>query len=110
MSTPLHETKTVKVDIFDIPADQVDEYMKDREACAEAATEVMKKYCVTVKRETIDPKEGEGIFGYHITGEIMMSVMLDPFEIPVMKEAMRVGHLEKYILEANAIFLDEDGK
>ena len=50
------------------------------------------------------------IFGYHITGEIMMSVMLDPFEIPVMKEAMRVGHLEKYILEANAIFLDENGK
>ena len=49
------EVKTVKVDIFDIPETKVEEYISNREEVAEAAAQVMKSYCVTVKRETLEP-------------------------------------------------------
>lgn len=47
------EVKTVKVDIFDIPETKAKEYIATREEVAKAAMEVMKPYCVTVKRETL---------------------------------------------------------
>ncbi len=50
----------------------------------------MKPYCVTVKRETLDEDEGEAVVGYYVTGEILMCVILDPFEVPVMKDQIKV--------------------
>ena len=97
------EVKTVKVDIFDIPETKAKEYISNREEVAEAATQVMKPYCVTVKRETLDPEEGEAIVGYYVTGEILMCVILDPFEVPVMKVALDKGTLKDYILAANEL-------
>ena len=100
------EVKTVKVDIFDIPETKVEEYIANREEVAEAAAQVMKSYCVTVKRETLDPEEGEAVVGYYITGEILMCVNLDPFEVPVMKVALDKGTLKDYILAANDLTED----
>lgn len=100
------EVKTVKVDIFDIPETKVDEYIANREEVAEAAIQVMKPYCVTVKRETLDPEEGDAVVGYYVTGEILMCVILDPFEVPVMKVALDKGSLKEYILAANDLTID----
>ena len=100
------EVKTVKVDIFDIPETKVEEYIENREEVAEAAAQVMKSYCVTVKRETLDPEEGEAVVGYYITDEILMCVILDPFEVPVMKVALDKGTLKDYILAANDLTED----
>lgn len=99
------EVKTVKVDIFDIPETKVEEYIANREEVAEAA-QVMRPYCVTVKRETLDPEEGEAVVGYYVTGEILMCVILDPFEVPVMKVALDKGTLKDYILAANDLTED----
>jgi len=100
------EVKTVKVDIFDIPETKAEEYIATREAVAEAAAQVMKPYCVTVKRETLDEDEGESVVGYYVTGEILMCVILDPFEVPVMKVALDKGTLKEYILAANDLTED----
>ena len=100
------EVKTVKVDIFDIPEKQAEEYIANREQVAEAAAAVMKPYCVTVKRETLDEEEGEAVVGYYVTGEILMCVILDPFEVPVMKVALDKGTLKDYILAANNLTED----
>lgn len=100
------EVKTVKVDIFDIPETKVEEYIANREEVAEAAAQVMKSYCVIVKRETLDPEEGEAVVGYYITDEILMCVILDPFEVPVMKVALDKGTLKDYILAANDLTED----
>ena len=100
------EVKTVKVDIFDIPETKAEEYIATREAVADAAAQVMKPYCVTVKRETLDEDEGEAVVGYYVTGEILMCVILDPFEVPVMKVALDKGTLKDYILAANELTED----
>ena len=100
------EVKTVKVDIFDIPETKAKEYIATREEVAKAAMEVMKPYCVTVKRETLDEDEGEAVVGYYVTGEILMCVFLDPFEVPVMKVALDKGTLKEYILAANELTED----
>jgi len=97
------EVKTVKVDIFDIPESKADEYIANRKEVAKAAVEVMKPYCVTVKRETLEMDEGEAVVGYYVTGEILMCVILDPFEVPVMKMALDKGTLKEYILAANEL-------
>ena len=100
------EVKTVKVDIFDIPETKAEEYVANREEVAEAAAQVMKPYCVTVKRETLDPDEGEAVVAYYVSGEILMCVILDPFEVPVMKVALDKGTLKDYILAANELTED----
>ena len=100
------EVKTVKVDIFDIPETKAEEYIATREEVAKAAMEVMKPYCVTVKRETLDEDEGEAVVWYYVTGEILMCVILDPFEVPVMKVALDKGTLKEYILAANELTED----
>ena len=100
------EVKTVKVDIFAIPETKAEEYIANREQVAEAAAAVMKPYCVTVKRETLDEAEGEAVVGYYVTGEILMCVILDPFEVPVMKVALDKGTLKEYILAANDLTED----
>ena len=100
------EVKIVKVDIFDIPETKAKEYIATREEVAKAAMEVMKPYCVTVKRETLDEDEGEAVVGYYVTGEILMCVILDPFEVPVMKVALDKGTLKEYILAANELTED----
>ena len=97
------EVKTVKVDLFDIPESKADEYIANREEVAKAAAEVMKPYCVTVKRETLEMDDGEAVVGYYVTGEILMCVILDPFEVPVMKMALDKGTLKEYILAANEL-------
>ena len=100
------EVKTVKVDIFDIPETKVEEYIANREEVAKAAAQAMRPYCVTVKRETLDPEEGEAMVGYYVTGEILMCVILDLFEVPVMKVALDKGTLKDYILAANDLTED----
>ena len=100
------EVKTVKVDIFDVPETKAKEYIATREEVAKAAIEVMKPYCVTVKRETLDEDEGEAVVGNYVTGEILMCVILDPFEVPVMKVALDKGTLKEYILAANELTED----
>ena len=100
------EVKTVKVDIFDIPETKAKEYIATREEVAKAAMEVMKPYCVTVKRETLDEDEGEAVVGYYVMEEILMCVILDPFEVPVMKVALDKGTLKEYILAANELTED----
>ena len=97
------KVKTVKVDIFDVPENEVEEYKKIREEVATAAMDIMKPYCVSVKRETLDAEEGEAVVGYYITGEILMAVILDPFEVPVMKVANDKGKLKEYIFAANEL-------
>lgn len=97
------EVKTVKVDIFDIPETKAEEYISNREEVAVAVADIMKPYCVTVKRETLDPDEGEAVVGYYINGQILMCVILDPFEVPVMKVALDKGTLKEYILAANEL-------
>ena len=71
------------------------------EAAKGEATEVK-----TVKRETLDEDEGEAVVGYYVTGEILMCVILDPFEVPVMKVALDKGTLKDYILAANELTED----
>ena len=100
------EVKTVKVDIFDIPETKVEEYIANREEVAKAAAQAMRPYCVTVKRETLDAEEGEAVVGYYVTGEILMCVILDSFEVPVMKVALDKGTLKDYILAANDLTED----
>lgn len=100
------EVKTIKVDIFDIPESMAADYMADREEVSLAVEAIMKPYCVTVKRETLDPAEGEAVVGYYINGEILMAVNLDPFEVPVMKVALQRGTLKEYILAANDLTED----
>ncbi|WP_251440695.1 hypothetical protein [Veillonella intestinalis] len=100
------EKRTVRIDIFDIEEDKAQQYLKDREECATAAEDVMAKYCQEVKRETLDPEEGQGVVGYFKTGEILLTVLLDPFEIPVMKMAIERGKLEEYVLAANGFTLE----
>ena len=100
------EVKTVKVDIFDIPETKAEEYIANRAEVAEAAAAVMKPYCVTVKREILDEDEGEAVVGYYVTGEILMCVILDPFEVPVMKVALDKCTLKEYILAANDLTED----
>ena len=78
------EVKTVKVDIFDIPETKAEEYIANREEVA----------------------EGEAVVGYYVTGEILMCVILDPFEVPVMKVALDKGTLKDYILAANELTED----
>lgn len=95
--------KTVKVDIFDIPEADVDQYIADRELVAKEAAAIMKPYCVKVVRETLDPDEGEAVVGYYVTGEILFAVILDPFEVPVMKVALKRGKLREYVLAANEL-------
>ena len=95
------EVKTVN-----IPETKAEEYISNREQVAEAAAAVMKPYCVTVKRETLDEDEGEAVVGYYVTGEILMCVILDPFEVPVMKVALDKGTLKEYILAANDLTED----
>ena len=51
-------------------------------------------------------KEGEAVVGYYVTGEILMCVILDPFEVPVMKVALDKGTLKDYILAANELTED----
>ncbi len=85
------EVKTVKVDIFDIPETKAEEYIANRDE---------------VKRETLDSEEGEAVVGYYVTGEILMCVILDPFEVPVMKVALDKGTLKDYILAANELTED----
>ena len=87
--------------------DQLAKYEeKIEKEVAKAAMEVMKPYCVTVKRETLDEDEGEAVVGYYVTGEILMCVILDPFEVPVMKVALDKGTLKEYILAANELTED----
>ena len=74
------EVKTVKVDIFDIPETKAKEYIATREEVAKV--------------------------GYYVTGEILMCVILDPFEVPVMKVALDKGTLKEYILAANELTED----
>lgn len=97
------QVKTVKVDIFDIPESDVEEYKESRELVAQEAARIMETYCAKVVRETLDPDEGEAVVGYHTDGNILMCVILDPFEVPVMKVALDSGKLKEYILAANEL-------
>ncbi|WP_277300904.1 hypothetical protein [Veillonella montpellierensis] len=98
--------KTVKVDIFDIPEAKAEEYIAARELVAAEAARIMQPYCVKVVRETLDEQEGEAVVGYFVTGEILFAVILDPFEVPVMKIALQRGKLREYILAANELTED----
>ncbi|MDY3973060.1 hypothetical protein [uncultured Veillonella sp.] len=95
--------QTVKVDIYDIEVDKAEQYKSDRELCAEAVKGMMEEFCSIVKRETLDPKMGEAIAGYVNDGSCLMSVLLDPFEVPVMKLALERGNLKTYVLAANGL-------
>lgn len=97
------EEKTVQVDAYAVEESKAPAYREARERCAAAATHIMQDYGVRVVRETKDPMEGEGIFGYNKKGEVVLSILLDPFEVPVMDEAMAKGRLEQYIAAANGI-------
>ncbi|WP_244869509.1 hypothetical protein [Veillonella magna] len=98
--------KTVHIDIFDIPADEAEQFLKDRDFCIREATKVMEPYCEHVAVDCLDPDEGQAVVGYYHTGEVLMSVVLDPFEIPVMKVAYERGKLKEYILAANGLTED----
>lgn len=97
--------RTVKVDIYDIEEETVEQYKADRELCAKEAMAIMEEFCHAVKREVLDPAMGEAIAGY-INNDCVMSVLLDPFEVPVMKLALQRGNLKTYILAANGLTED----
>ena len=95
--------ETVMVDIYPVEKSKAPAYRAARERCAVAAQNIISEYGVKAVRETRDPQEGEGIFGYNPKGEVELSVLLDPFEVPVMDKAMADGRLEQYIAAANGI-------
>ncbi len=101
------QIEMAKVDAFDVPKEEVDTFVEDREFCAEEAKKVMALYCPVVKREVIDPVEGEAIISYFASGEEAFKVLLDPFEVPVMKIAFERGRLKEYILAANGLTEEE---
>lgn len=97
------------IDAFDVPETEADRFIRDREICAEAAQQVMAEYCPAVYRREDDPAEGEAIVGYFPDGEVGLKVLLDPFEVPVMKIAIERGRLKEYILAANGL-TEEDAR
>lgn len=97
----------IEVDNFSVPAEESDTYVEDRELCARLAENMMREYCPTVERITENPAEGEAIIGYFKSGEEAFKVLLDPFEVPVMKVAFERGRLKEYILAANGLTKEE---
>lgn len=97
------EVEMTKVDVFDVPEDEAKVFAADREECALAAMKVMEAYCPVVKREIQDSVEGEAVVSYFQNGEEAFKVLLDPFEVPVMKTAMARGKLKEYIFAANGL-------
>lgn len=95
--------KNVKIDIFEYPEEQAETVRANREICAKEATAIIETICPIVKRTTLDEQEGEGIFGYVTENELLLSVLLDPFEVPVMMESIEQGKLRAYILAANGL-------
>lgn len=97
------DTKTVRIDIFDIPKEEAQTFMQNRERCASEVEKVMAPYVKTIVRDTLDPEEGQLVIGYMNPGEIAFTVGLDPFEIPVMLIAIERGKLVEYVLAANGL-------
>ncbi len=95
--------KRVQVDIFQIPANKVDEFLADRDFCEKEVRHIMEPYCAKIERKVLDEEEGEAIVGYIATGGILFDVVLDPFEVPVMKVAHERGRLKEYIMAANGL-------
>lgn len=99
----IDDSKKVMIDIFEYPEEKAEEVKNNRELCAKEAIDIMESICPLVKRTTVDETEGEGIFGYITEDETLLSVLLDPFEVPVMVEAIKGGNLRAYILAANGL-------
>ncbi len=99
----LHLIKSMDEVKKDIPVEEKLAFEADREALAEAARIVMAQYCPTVERKVMDPIEGEAVVSYFASGEPAFKVLLDEFEVPVMKVALGRGRLKEYIFAANGL-------
>lgn len=99
-------TEMTRVDVHDVPAAQAEQFKADREFCARRVQEIMTPYCVKIERTILDAAEGEAVVGYMVNGDICFSVLLDPFEVPVMKMAEERGRLKEYIFAANGLTED----
>ena len=94
------------VDGFEVPENEASDFAADRDFCEAVIRRTMQPYCHHIVRQTLDQAEGEGIFGYLKGGAMMFEVLLDPFEVPVLKTAHARGKLKEYIMAAND--LNED--
>ncbi len=101
------QEEMVKVGGFEVPKSEADKFLQEAEETAKAAMEMMKVYCPVVERKTVDPMEGEAVISYFKNGEEAFKVLLDPFEVPIMKMAMGRGTLEEYILAKNGLTKEE---
>ena len=99
--------KYVIVDGFRIPADKEKEYIRIRDKMIKETEKFFKTFCEEVKRQPLFDLLGEGIVGYSSTGEQLMRVSLDPFELAAMNVAAQRKKLKEYILAKNGY--DEDG-
>lgn len=97
----MNKPKTVRIDIFDIPQEEAQQFMKSREFCATEVEKQMAPYCKRIVRDTLDPNEGQLVIGYLGPKEIVFTVSLDPFEIPAMEIAIKRQRLVEYVLAAN---------
>lgn len=86
---------------------QSEEFAADVELTAQAAIEIMSEFCPKVIRIVEDEREGEAIISYFKNGEQAFKILLDPFEVPIMKIAMEHGNLRDYILIKNGIMPED---
>ncbi len=103
MAQDLHLIKSMEEVKKEISPEEKMAFEVDREALAQAATLIMSEYCPVVERKVMDPIEGEGIVSYFASGEPAFKVLLDEFEVPVMKVALGRGRLKEYIFAASGL-------
>ncbi len=94
------------IDGFRIPKSKAEEYKRTRDKMAEEAKKFFLAFCEIVRKEPLQDLRGEGIVGYSSTGEKLVRVALDPYELAAMNVALERHKLKEYILAANGY--DED--
>lgn len=94
----------VQADVFEFDTPELAEaFTSGCEFCKTEVTKIYESYGLSVSYERLEADEGISIIGRYPNGEEILTVVLDPFEVPVMKTAFTRGRLKEYILAANSV-------
>lgn len=74
------------VDAYWVPNSEAGQYIADREALAEVATEFLKPFCASVERCWKGSEDGEAIVGMNSVGEIISLIHLDPDGVALLRK------------------------
>lgn len=102
-----NDSKYVEIDGYRIPSDKAEEYRAIRAHMIEEATRFFRLFCETVKQEILPDLGVEGLVGYSSTGEDLIDVSLDPFELTAMNASFANHRLKEYILAKNGYSEEE---